>query len=313
MEPDIRDSVVDYVADMSLRSGISAQQLVAWIGIGRSKYYEWRLRRGIPNAHNGAVPRSHWIAPWERELIVQFCKGRIGLDGYRRLTYMMLDADIVALSPATVYRVLKDNGLMQRWNTASVGSGKGTGFSQPSAPHQHWHIDISYINILGTHYFLILVLDGYSRFILHHELRASMTQYDVQLTLQVAHERFPDARPRIISDNGSAFISRDFRDYLRDVNMTHVRTSVAYPQSNGKLERVNRTIKTEEIRRSSYLSLDDARTRIAAYVAYYNQTRLHSAIYYLTPQDVLEGRMLTRIKQRQDKLDTARCRRALAA
>jgi transposase InsO family protein len=298
---------------MSRRSGISTMQLLLWADITRSKYYEWVQRRGLPNSHNGSVPRGHWIQPWERELIVQFCRGKVGLEGYRRLTYMMLDENVVAVSPSTVYRVLKDAGMMYRWNTASAGSGKGQGFTQPTAPHQHWHVDISYINVLGTHYFLILVLDGFSRFILHHELRATMSEYDVELTLQVAHELHPDARPRVISDNGSPFISRDFRDYLRDVHMSHVRTSVAYPQSNGKLERVNRTIKSEEVRRSSYLSLEDARNRIASYIKYYNEKRLHSAIYYLAPKDALEGRAQQRINERQHKLDDARIARAKAA
>lgn len=162
------------------------------------------------------------------------------------------------------------------------------------------------MNILGTLFFLISVLDGASRYIVHHELRRNMTEYDVQLTLELAKEKYPDARPRIISDNGSQFISKDFKEFIRYSGFSHVRTSIAYPQSNGKLERFHGTIKTESIRKSSYLSIKDAREHIAAYIDYYNTERLHSAIYYLTPEDVMQGRIKSRLEERQDKLDKAR-------
>jgi transposase InsO family protein len=74
-------------------------------------------------------------------------------------------------------------------------------FEQPSQPHQHWHIDVSYINISGTFYYLCSVLDGYSRFLLHWELRSSMTEADIEIILQGAKEKYPEAKPRIISDN----------------------------------------------------------------------------------------------------------------
>lgn len=303
---------MDYVEQMSRRSGITQQQLVQWLGISRSKFYEWVLRRGRANAHNGPVPRGHWLLPRERQAIEEYCRGRVGIEGYRRLTYMMLDEDVAAVSPATTYRVLSEAGLLRRWNTPGANA-KGTGFTQPTAPHQHWHTDICYVNILGTVYFLIVVLDGYSRFILHHELRASMTTHDVEVAMQCAREKYPHAHPRLITDNGAQFVSRDFQAYLRLAQLTHVRTSVAYPQSNGKLERVNRTIKTEHIRRSSYISLDDARAQIARYIEHYNERRLHSALYYLSPRDVLEGRTTQRLAQRQAKLDAARAARREAA
>ena len=94
---------------------------------------------------------------------------------------MMLDADVVAVSPSSVYRVLKAADLLSRWNRTP--SKKGTGFTQPEKPHQHWHIDIAYINVRGTFYYLCTVLDGCSRFIVHHELQESMKEADVELIL----------------------------------------------------------------------------------------------------------------------------------
>ena len=118
-------------------------------------------------------------------------------------------------------------------------------------------------------------------------------------------EKYPDARPRLISDNGSQFVSKDFKEYLRECHLKHVRTSVNYPQSNGKLERFHRTVKEEAIRKQSYVSLEDARRQVDAYIRCYNEERLHSALYYLTPKEVFEGRMEERLAERQFKLDQA--------
>src|SRR5205814_1098329 len=154
---------------------------------------------------------------------------------------------------------------------------KGTGFIQPLRPHEHWHIDISYVNIAGTFYYLCSILDGASRFIVHWELRERMTTSDVETVLQRARERVPDATPRIISDNGPQFIAKDFKEFIRLAGMTHVRTSPYYPQSNGKLERWHQTLKVTTIRPTPPESLDDARRMVAGFVAYYNHERLHSA------------------------------------
>ncbi len=155
------------------------------LGIGRSKYYEWRRRYGKVNEHNAWIPRDHWLEDWEKEGIITYCLDHPG-EGYRRLTYMMMDEDIVAVSPSSVYRVLKGAGLLGRWNRAP--SKKGTGFQQPLKPHEHWHTDISYINIRGTFYYLCSVLDGFSRYIVHWEIRESMTEADVEIVLQRARE-----------------------------------------------------------------------------------------------------------------------------
>jgi len=126
---------------------------------------------------------------------------------------MMLDADLVAVSPASVWRVLKQTGLLSRWK--SKPSRNGTGFEQPLQPHQHWHIDVSYINLCGTFYYLCSILDGFSRFLVHWDLRESMREADVEVILQRAKEKYPEAKPRIISDNGPQFIARDFKEFIR--------------------------------------------------------------------------------------------------
>jgi len=222
---------------------------------------------------------------------------------------MMLDHDVVAVSPASVWRVLKQAGLLSRWK--SKPSRKGTGFEQPLEPHEHWHVDVSYINLSGTFYYLCSVLDGCSRYLVHWDLRESMKEADIERILERAKEKYPGAKPRIISDNGPQVIARDFKEFIRISGMTHVRTSRFYPQSNGKIERWHKSLKRECIRPLTPLTLDDARRLIQIYVDHYNTVRLHSAIGYVTPQDMLGGRQPEIHAARDRKLEEARRLRQL--
>lgn len=215
-----------------------------------------------------------------------------------------MDDNVVAVSPATVYRILKKHNLLMPWNPKA--NSKGTGFRQPEAPHKHWHTDISHINIDGTFYYLSTVLDGYSRYVVHWEIRKQMTEQDVETIIQRAREKFPDAKPRIISDNGPQYIAKDFKSFIKTCGMTHVRTSPYYPQSNGKIERWHKTIKSECIRKGVPLSLEDAQRIVTVYVGQYNTNRLHSAIGYITPKDKLEGRAESIHADRDTKLEAAR-------
>lgn len=285
-----------------------ACRIRTWTGLSESKYYSWKKRYGKKNEHNGQMPKQHWITEEEREAIVGFCRD-YDLEGYRRLSFMMLDAGVAAVSPSTVYRVLKEAGELNSADRAS--SKKGTGFEQPTKAHEHWHMDVSYLNIKGTFYYFCGVLDGYSRALLHWEIREQMKEEDVEFVLQRAAEKYPEVTPRIISDNGPQFVARDFKAYVRHLGMDHVRTSPYYPQSNGKIERAHQTVKAECIRRKVPLSLEEARRVVGEFVAYYNEERLHSAIGYVAPMDRLEGREDQIIKERERKLERARRKRAL--
>jgi len=295
--------LVDFVRHWSEQSEICCEQLLRWIQLSSRKFRDWRTRYGKANEHNHLVPRDHWLEMWEKEAIVKFFH-EYPLEGYRRLCFMMLDRDIVAVSPASVYRVLKAEGLLaNRW---SKPSRKGTGFVQPLAPHDQWHIDFSYVNVGGTFYYLCSILEGCSRSIVHWEIRESMKEADAELVLQRAREKFPQARPQIISDNGPQFVAKDFKEFLRQWQTTHVLTSPHYPQSNGKLERYHRTLKEQAIRPKTPLTLEDARRVVGEFVEHYNTVRLHSALGYVTPQDRLEGRHTEIYATRDRKLEEAR-------
>ena len=299
----MRDEVVDFVTDIKAKTKLSQQRLVGWLGISRSKFYEWKQRYGNVNEHNGLVPRDFWLLPWEREAIIDYFIEHPN-DGYRRLRYMMMDADIVAVSPSTVYRVLKSEGLLEQRKLKP--SKKGTGFVQPLRPHQEWHIDVTYINLSGTFYYLCSVLDGFSRYIIHWEIREAMKETDIELIVQKALEVFPGVYPKLISDNGPQFIAKAFKEFIRLSGMTHVRTSPYYPQSNGKQERMQGTIKRECIREKYPRTAKEAKRWVGEYIEHYNTQRLHSAIGYVTPLDMLEGRQFDIHAERDKKLAKAR-------
>jgi putative transposase len=304
---DLRDQVVDYVRHWTGKTELPQRQLVGWLGIAPSKYFDWQNRHGRVNEHNAWVPRDHWLTDEEKKAILDF-RIEFPREGYRQLTFMMLDRNVVAASPSSVYRVLLAAGLLYR---GAAATRKGTGFVQPLRAHEHWHLDVSYINIRGTFYFLCSVLDGYSRFIVHWDIGETMKEREIELIVQRAREKFPGETPRIISDNGPQFIAKEFKAYVRLCGMTHVRTSPFYPQSNGKIERWHKSLKSECIRPKTPLSLDDAKRSIADYVTHYNEVRLHSALGYIAPKDHLEGRAEQIFTDRDRKLAEAREQRAL--
>ena len=293
---------------MHERTGLSLLQLLGWLGLARGKFHEWRQRYGLANEHNGKVPRDWWLEKWEKSAIEGFFIQH-PREGYRRLAYMMLDADVVACAPSTVYRTLSEAGLLQRsWAKPSK---KGTGFIQPEKPHQDWHIDVTYLNLSGTFYYLCSVLDGFSRYIVHWEIREAMKEADVELIVQKALEKFPGVKAKLISDNGPQFIARDFQEFIRLSGMSHVRTSPYYPQSNGKQERMQGTMKRECIREKNPATVEEARRLVGDYVTHYNEKRLHSALGYVTPLDKLEGRAEAIQAERERKLTEAREKRRL--
>ena len=139
-----------------------------------------------------------------------------------------------------------------------------------------------------------------------------MKEFDTEIVVQRALEKYPGEKPRIISDNGPQFIARDFKAFIRLMGLTHVRTSPYYPQSNGKLERWHGSIKRECIRPAAPASLHEALRLVSSYVDDYNHVRLHSALGYITPADKLNGLDQVIFAERDRKLEEARQRRQQA-
>jgi transposase InsO family protein len=223
---------------------------------------------------------------------------------------MMLDADVVAVAPSATYRVLKAAGLIGRGG--GKPSRKGTGFVQPLAPHEHWHVDFSYLNIGGVFYFLCAVLDGCSRMVLAWDIRPTMPEIDAEIVLHKARKAYPEAQPRVITDKGSQFKGREFKAFIAQWQASHVMTSPYYPQSNGKLERFHQTLKDQAIRPLTPLDIEEAKRITGDFIDYYNTTRLHSAIGFIAPKDRPEARHQQIHTDRDKKLEEARRRRKLA-
>jgi putative transposase len=262
--------VVRYSQGIQQKSNITLSQIIVMLGINRSKYYCWQHRTGIANNHNGEQPMQHWLTPDERQSIIDYarqyiCSHQYYLqDGYRRIAYMGIDENVFACSPISVYRVLSKTGLLSKWKHKK--SSKGTGYKQPLAPYQEWHTDIKFINHRGTFLFFISIMVGYTRYIVYHELRETMKEEDVEIVLQRALEKYLGKKPKLITDNGSQYISKDFQMYLKEVGLQHIRTSPSYPQSNGKIERFHKSLEQECVRTTSMINIEDARKQITDYV-----------------------------------------------
>ena len=212
----VSKEVVGTVTYLKHRADFPVNDSLRVLGLPRATYFRWANTKGKLPRPAAMVPKGHCLTPEERQAIEDYKRQHPEI-GYRRLAYMMLDESLVAVPPSSVYRVLKQVGLSSRW-TQVPGKDHQTGFKQPQRIHEHWHSDISYLNILGTHYFFISVLDGFSRYIIHHEVRLGMTTTDVEIVLERALAKLPSGtpRPRLITDNGSQYVSTQLKAYLRE-------------------------------------------------------------------------------------------------
>jgi putative transposase len=293
-----RREIVLVIEHWRAKTELSAKTLAEWSSLPYKKFLRWRQKLGqAKQPSRKIVPKSHWLLPEEINAIIVYCQENPG-HGYRRLAWMLTDANIAYASPSTVYRILKRHDMLVVQERKP--SRKGKGFKQPTRPHQHWHVDFSYFKIGGVFYYFIGILDGYSRAILAWDLRAKMEERDAEHVIQMAKELYPHAKPRIISDQGSQFRSGDFTRFVELIEATHVMTSPYYPQSNGKIERFHKTLK-EYAYSKSPMDWEDGKRIIAEMIEYYNGERLHSAIDYVTPLQCLTGERDAIVSERQEK------------
>jgi len=300
MSLEARETVEKEILRIKNRTGLPLETLLKYAGVSRRTWREWTQRRGIETKHNNNIPRNYYLTPEEIEAIVSFCIEN-QFKGYRMQCWEMVDKNVAFVSCSSVYNLIKRYDLGKKW--AEAVEMKKRGFDQPKKIHEQWHIDFSYIKITGLFYYFICILDGFSRKMLNWRLCENMAGINAEILVTKTKELYPEAKNvRIISDNGNQFISKDFGELLVFLEFGHMFTLANHPQSNGKLQRYNRTLKSEHVRRSAYLNYQDACIRMAQWIAYYNNERLHSAIYYLTPNDVFNGRMSERIAERKEKL-----------
>jgi transposase InsO family protein len=287
---------------LHLLTGISVLRLVLFAGASGRAWREWQGRQGQEARHNGRIPRDHRVTPEEAASILEYCRERMEA-GCRVLCRQMADAGIAAVSPGTVYNVLKRGGLAKKW--AEMREEAKEGFRQPAAIHRQWRTDFSCIRICGNFYYFVSVTDGCSRKILSWGLFENMERLTAGIVLMKARELYPQAHPGIITGNGSQFIPKDFRELASLLETGRAFASPARPRSNGKLERLRRTFKSGHVRQAAYLNREGAVERMKKWIRYYNGERLHAALFYLPPEDAFSGRMGIRLAERGQKLHTA--------
>ncbi len=293
---------------MTELTSFSKQEIVLLLTLNRATYYNWLDRRESDQLTDirpvGKNPDR--LLDWEKEAIRDFYT-MYQQNGYRRLTYMMIDQNIVHVSPSTVYRYLKSQGLLMRWaEPMRIGPRP----EDPKAPNEKWHTDLMILNIDGDNYYYQGIMDAYSRYIIAWDIYAEGTAFNTSLVLQEAFDKSPeDIKPVIIADNGPEFIGREFRQVISHNNAIRVKIRPYHPQSNGIEERFHRTLRQECITR--YGNLIDAKSKVRLWIEHYNNNRLHSSLNYMPPAVWHNGDPKALYNERKRKIEEARKERRL--
>lgn len=300
-------AVLRLVAVTRCRTGWTIRRTLKRLGLPRGRYYAWKRRAkrdGLTDARSVGLCYQQ-ILPEEKEAAIAYALAH-PRDGYRRLCWQAVDEEVVCMSPSSFYRILNDADLLYRWKRShSVGERP----PEPTRPNERWHTDIMYLRVEDSWYFLVTVLDAYSRHVVHWELLASMTAADVRLVIQQAVEQ-TGAEPEVVTDNGGQFTSKDFKELVRVFELEHIRIRTYHPESNGLLERFHRSTR-EALSEEELHNLSRARILLGLWVRHYNEKRLHAALHYLPPAEYYEedGDPEARLAERREKLERARARR----
>lgn len=299
-------AVLRLVTQTRARTGWTVRRILRKLGLPKSRYYAWRERaeqERLADARSVPTLSPYRILEEEREAVIGYAL-RHPREGYRRLTWMMVDADVAYISPASTYRILEDADLLYRWKRSSRS---GPPPPEPTAPNQRWHTDLMYLRVEDSWYFLVTVLDAYSRYVVHWDLLTTMTAAAVRVVIHDAVKK-TGATPEIVSDNGSQFRAKDFKELVRDFQLEHIRIRTYHPESNGKIERFHRSTR-DALEATDLKNLGKAREIIGRWVRFYNEGRLHAALNYLAPADYWAGDPDIRLEERRTKLTAARARR----
>jgi transposase InsO family protein len=297
--------VLALVARTRARTGWTVRRVLGRLGLARSTYRAWAARAegDALGDRPTAAPALDAILPEEPAAVLAYALAH-PQDGYRRLAWQMVDADVAYLSASSVYRILCDADLLYRWKR---GGHSGAAPAPPTRVHERWHTDLMYLRVGDGWYFLVTVLDAYSRYVVHWELLATMAAADVRYVIQHALE-LTGAHPRVVTDNGPQFRAAEFKDLVRRFAVEHIRIRTYHPESNGLVERFHRSTR-EALGDTALRTLERARALVSAWVRHYNEARLHAGLGYLPPAEYYRGDPAARRRERQGKLERGRAER----
>jgi len=287
------------LAQVENQSRGKRQALMA-LGIPKSSYYRWR--QGQPDSENRKRPWNR-ITPEEEDKVLAVARESPELSS-RQLSAWITDNEGFAVSESTVYRILRREGLVKRQETQLSAANEY--HTKTTRPHQMWATDASYFRVVGWgYYYLVTVMDDYSRFILAWKLQKDMSANSLIEVVQEAVDATGmtdvplEDRTKLLSDNGAGYVSRAFRDYLCLVGVGHILAAPFHPQTNGKVERYQQSLK-REVNQLPYELPSQLERAIADFVDYYNYRRYHKALGNVMPADVLYGRREEILKRRKE-------------
>jgi transposase InsO family protein len=301
-------------------SDLPVKRTLEQLEVSRSSFYRW-YRAYVEHGADGLAPkpstrRQFWnrIPDTERQRVVELALTKPELSA-RELAWHITDHDGWFISERSVYRILKAYDLVT--SPAYIVMSAADEFKhKTSRVHEMWQTDFTYFKITGWGwYYLSTVLDDYSRYIISWSLRSSMSAEDVTETLDKALaatgvERVKVRyRPRLLSDNGSCYVSKELQKYLEAKGMSHTRGAPYHPQTQGKIERYHRTMKNV-VKLRNYYQKEELERELDRFVDYYNNERVHESLDNVTPADVYHDRHREIITARQLlKMQTLRRRR----
>jgi putative transposase len=278
------------------------------LGLPKATYQRWcqraksdQLRDDVVVPHREAVPPT----PLEVRAIRDYAHAHLGL-GYKRLAYSLMLENKAFLYPWMVHGILAEAELLGRRPPPPEFLRRPP---EATHPDQRWHTDLMLWRFSGQWFYLIDVLDAYSRYLIYCEVLITSTASEVVRASQRAIDTLCGrerraGEPEIVHDGGPQFIGHEWAQFVKAVGMTNVRTHPYHPQSNGKDERVHRTLRAE-VPLEEEATLYEARAAIETYRSFYNDGRPHSALHYLCPRDYYRGDSVTCLQERAAKLQAA--------
>ena len=290
-------------------SHLPVKRTLDMLGIPRTTFYGWydRYQAGGPEALEDRISRPSRV--WNRIADDIRCRVvKLALDepemSPRELAVHFTDTRKYFVSESSVYRLLKAHDLITS-PAFNVIKAADCFKDKTTRPNQLWQTDFTYLKVIGWGWFyLSTILDDFSRYIIAWKLCNTMKAEDVTDTLELAlqasgcDQANVIHKPRLLSDNGSSYISGDLAEWLENKGMEHVRGAPYHPQTQGKIERWHQTLKNR-ILLENYFFPDDLKGEIGAFVDHYNHQRYHESLGNLTPADVYFGRAQTILLQRE--------------